>query len=144
MRMEASMRRRNAGHIIRIIAGSLACIFGVLALSLLVLAIFAGISKTEISAGLGTFDVGIAPTDFQNTARRLHVGQPFITEGPDPFTTAVCYQGKIHEAAFLAVSFYVQTCDIWANQPRPGAVPTTPAKVYPSPVYTGVPAITVP
>jgi hypothetical protein len=138
------MRRRNASHIIRIIAGSIMGIFGVLALALLVLAIYAGLTRTDVSAGLGTFDVGIAPTDYENTARRLHLGQPFITEGPDPFSTAVCYQGKIHEAAFWAVTLYVQTCDIWADQTRPGAVPTTPARVYPSPVFTIVPAIGTP
>ena len=138
------MRRKNASHIIRITIGSLLGIFGVLSVALLVLTIYAGVTKTHVSVGLGDFDVGVAPTDFQLIEHRLHFGQPDIVQSANPASTPVCYLGNIHQAAFWAVSLYVQTCDIWANQPRPGAVPTAPSKVYPSPVYTAVPTITAP
>jgi hypothetical protein len=138
------MRRKNSGHIFRIILGSVLGILGVLALTLLILAIFAGITRTDIRVGFGTFDIGIAPSNFELIERQLHVGEPTITQRANPASTPACYQGNLHLMSLLAVTLYVQTCDIWANQPRPGAVPTAPVKVYPSPVYTTAPTITAP
>src|SRR3982750_3338439 len=107
MRMEALMRRSNASHIIRIIAGTILSILGVLALALIVLAIYAGVTKTHVSVGLGDFDVGVAPNDFQLIQHRLHFGQPDIVQSASPAITPVCYLGNIHEASLWAVSLYV-------------------------------------
>ena len=138
------MRRKNAGHIIRIVIGSLIAVIGVLALAVLVLALYAGITKTNISVGLGDFDVGVTPVDYQLIERKLRLGQPYISRSTNPVGTQVCYVGNIHQASLWAVRLYVETCDLWSYQSLPGAVPTAPVQAYPSSVYTSVPTIGTP
>jgi len=112
MRMEAPIRRKNTSHIFRILVGSVLGILGVLALALLMLAIYAGITRTDIRVGFGTFDIGIAPSNFELIERQLHAGQRTITQRANPASTPACYQGNLHLVSLLAVTLYVQTCDI--------------------------------
>lgn len=138
------MRRKKAGRIVRIITGTLLGILGVFALALLALAVYAGMTRTAVGVGLGTVDVTIGPSDYGPDVREMYFGQPYITRSANPSSTPVCYLGNTHQTAFGSVSLYVETCDIWSGQPRPGAVPTIPAKVYPLPVPTVGTTVTTP
>src|SRR3954454_23911747 len=106
MRMEAIMRRKNAGHIIRVIIGAILSILGVLALTLLAVMIYASGTKTVIDFGLGSADAAIGPVEYDTTEQQMHFGQPPINNRVPTANSPNCDSVNYQELPAGPVGFY--------------------------------------
>jgi hypothetical protein len=121
------MGRTKSGHAIRIIIGSLLGIFGVLALALLVLVIYAGVTRTAIEVGLGTFDVALHPVNGHTSL--ISNGSSIMSRGSGK---RPCLEPHLNRLRTWEVLIDITTCDQWEGmplRPLPTPVPTSPVPV---------------